>query len=783
MPSIAGFPSPSSLPSQAEFLSELCAHSVTAIVFLCTLLLIVPAAADYLPGHHACGVDGEVRAVEAWNGGYAVAGDFQHAGEISACNVAWWDGTVWHPLGEGIDAELSALTVYEGDLIAGLRWHSQGTGSVRRWDGATWTVMDPSLVDLQVKALTVYNGELLCGHLAWNGAAWFERLAIWGEILAFAEHDGQLLIGGAITGAGGTGGPALWTWDGETYGTLGDGPCYYDYYYHSDYVVDLHTYGGTVLAAVGGPEVMYRWDGSEWHLHQTGYFGDPETILIENVGSFAGLPVATGLQMDSTNWRETYAVISFPNDEYTKLVSPGPGVILTVLTLEDGLLLGGGFPWFNGLQTGNLVYVRADGSDRLGNDGIGLARDVLGLITSGSGSGAELFVHTSGTGLWTWTGDGFTPAGTWGGDTPPEIYCRRIWSWTIHDGALHAALEVGDGLPTIYRQESDGFVPLTTAGVNEMTSFRGHLTCRRAWAGSRISYWHESAWHDLATNVIGEIRDLAVWNDQLIVVGKVTVIDGVPVDHAAAHVDGVWEPLGGGFGFGAIQTAHVHEGELYIGGDFTTADGTTVNNISRWDGARWQPLGEGCEGHVWVLASFEGNLVAGGELTAAGGQPVNNLAVWDGACWHPLGSGTDGAVRGLAVHDSQLFIGGFFHLAGGTPAANITRWAGPVDGVFLPEELEVPTTRPVIVISAPNPFNPGTRITYRVPQAMQVKITIHDLRGRLIAVLLERQVAGGEHEICWDGRDRHGQPAPGGAYLVKLTTATSQDVRKITLVK
>jgi len=758
-------------------------HLTSVIISLCTFLGAWPVAAEYLPGHHACGIDGEVRAVVAWNGGYAVAGEFQAAGETLARNVAWWDGAVWHPLGEGIAAEISALTVYEGDLIAGLRWHSLGTGSVRRWNGSTWTVMDPSLVDMEVKALTVYDGVLFCGRLAWDGGGWVERLDVWGEILAFAEHGGLLLIGGAITGAAGEWGPALWTWDGETYSTLADGPCYYDSDYHADYVVDLHTYEGTVLAAVGGPAVMYRWDGITWHLHQTGYHDDPETILIENVGSFGGLPVATGLQLDSTNWRETYTVISFQEDAYTKLVPPGPGKIHTVLTVQDGLLFGGAIPWFDGVQTGNLVRLHAEGSDRLGSDGVGIARDVLGLITSGSGPTAELFVHTSGTGLWTWTAEGFAPAGNWGGDTPPEIYCRRIWSWTIHDGALHAALEVGDGLPTIFRRESDGFFPLTTAGVNEMTSFRGHLTCRRAWAGSRISYWHESAWHDLAANVIGEVRDLTVWNDQLIVVGKVSAIDGLPVDHAAAHVEGIWEPLGGGFGAGTIQTAYVHEGELYVGGDFTTADGTTVNNIARWDGARWQPLGEGCEGHVWVLASYEGNLVAGGELTAAGGQPVNNLAVWDGARWHPLGSGTDGEVRGLAVHDGQLFIGGFFHLAGGMPAANITRWAGPADGVSLPEEPEIPTARPGFVNIAPNPFNPGTHITYRVPHAMQVKITIHDLRGRLIVVPLERQVAGGEHEIHWDGRDRRRQPAPTGTYLVTLKTNTMQDVRKIALVR
>jgi len=100
-----------------------------------------------------------------------------------------------------------------------------------------------------------------------------------------------------------------------------------------------------------------------------------------------------------------------------------------------------------------------------------------------------------------------------------------------------------------------------------------------------------------------------------------------------------------------------------------------------------------------------------------------------------------------------------------------------------PDEPEVPSLHPTLVNIAPNPFNPGTRITYEVPHPMQVKIAIYDLRGRLIAVPLDLLVTARENEVTWDGCDQRGRPAPAGSYLVRLTTATAADVRKIALVK
>jgi hypothetical protein len=48
-----------------------------------------------------------------------IVGGFSVAGDMVANNIAAWDGNSWQPLGSGINGSVRALTVYNGELIAG----------------------------------------------------------------------------------------------------------------------------------------------------------------------------------------------------------------------------------------------------------------------------------------------------------------------------------------------------------------------------------------------------------------------------------------------------------------------------------------------------------------------------------------------------------------------------------------------------------------------------------------------------------------------------------------
>ncbi len=74
----------------------------------------------------------------------------------------------------------------------------------------------------------------------------------------------------------------------------------------------------------------------------------------------------------------------------------------------------------------------------------------------------------------------------------------------------------------------------------------------------------------------------------------------------------------------------------------------------------------------------------------------------------------------------------------------------------------------------PNPFNPGTSITYVLPQAAMVTLTIYDLLGRTVRVLVDGQQPGGRRWAEWDGRDTRGLPVASGAYIYRMA-ATGTD--------
>jgi len=81
----------------------------------------------------------------------------------------------------------------------------------------------------------------------------------------------------------------------------------------------------------------------------------------------------------------------------------------------------------------------------------------------------------------------------------------------------------------------------------------------------------------------------------------------------------------------------------------------------------------------------------------------------------------------------------------------------------------------VLTQNYPNPFNPMTTITFGVPEndgsnvPQHVTITIYDLRGRRLKMLVDRELIPGYHSVCWDGRDEMGGVVPSGVYFYGLT--------------
>ncbi len=103
---------------------------------------------------------------------------------------------------------------------------------------------------------------------------------------------------------------------------------------------------------------------------------------------------------------------------------------------------------------------------------------------------------------------------------------------------------------------------------------------------------------------------------------------------------------------------------------------------------------------------------------------------------------------------------------------------GPAAGVGVPRLAVVHPARP-------NPFNPRTTLSFDVPGAGQipVSLTIYDVEGRVIRRLLDRRLEAGRHAVDWDGHGAGGQPLAAGVYFYRVAIGDFVASRKLTLVK
>ena len=78
----------------------------------------------------------------------------------------------------------------------------------------------------------------------------------------------------------------------------------------------------------------------------------------------------------------------------------------------------------------------------------------------------------------------------------------------------------------------------------------------------------------------------------------------------------------------------------------------------------------------------------------------------------------------------------------------------------------------------PNPFNSSTNISFGLPEAGFVELTVFDVNGRLVSRLVNGVVSAGSHNYTFDAKNLES-----GIYLVKLSAAGETVTQKISFVK
>ncbi|MCI0514960.1 T9SS type A sorting domain-containing protein [candidate division KSB1 bacterium] len=83
----------------------------------------------------------------------------------------------------------------------------------------------------------------------------------------------------------------------------------------------------------------------------------------------------------------------------------------------------------------------------------------------------------------------------------------------------------------------------------------------------------------------------------------------------------------------------------------------------------------------------------------------------------------------------------------------------------------------------PNPFNKSTHISYTLPEKSLVKLTIYDVNGKMVKLLVHEIQEPGQFHLTWNGADTHGQDVASGNYYFKIETAKTSEFRKMIYIK
>ncbi len=171
----------------------------------------------------------------------------------------------------------------------------------------------------------------------------------------------------------------------------------------------------------------------------------------------------------------------------------------------------------------------------------------------------------------------------------------------------------------------------------------------------------------------------------------------------------------------------------------------------------------------WVTSVFANATMTYFVATSTGLYSTSNLN-GTATVWAQEGSNTIGNVVCTMVkgRDSDEFVAVATHGAGIYSASNVT---SVEDGSSLPEDYTLSQ-------NYPNPFNPSTTISFSLPQAGKVKLTLFDALGRNVQEISNKEFSAGDHSINFNAAN-----LTSGVYFYRIEAGSFVQSKKMLLLK
>lgn len=246
------------------------------------------------------GVVGTVLALAVSGGELYVGGSFSMVGNVSANNIAKWDGSAWSTLGgngnNGTNGNVLAIAVSGSNIYVGGSFTSAGgvsLNNIARWDGSSWSPLGSGITNGDVRAIAAVSNKVYVGGVfttaggnnvnniaSWDGGTWSAlgngiNNGVNSPVLAIAVKDSAVYAGGSFTIAGGDSASriALWNSSNNSWSPLGAGVSFGDVNALALNGTDLYAGGIFTVAGSASAKKVAKWDGNNWSPLGSGISG------------------------------------------------------------------------------------------------------------------------------------------------------------------------------------------------------------------------------------------------------------------------------------------------------------------------------------------------------------------------------------------------------------------------------------------------------------------------------------------------------------------------------
>ena len=578
------------------------------------------------------------------------AGTFTTASSFACNRIAQWDGTMWLPLGTGMNGPVFALAVLNNELIAAGSFTTAGgvaCNNIARWNGSSWSAAGSGV-----------NGRVNC---------------------LLPDFGSSVIVGGDFTTAGPSSASHIARFNGTSWSTLGAGLSN-----EPDSLANFNNqiYAGGNFGSANGSATFVsgftRWTGSTWQALGTAGTGissgaAPPHVFSMNV--FNEVLYLGGL-FDLAGGIDCHGIAKFDGTTFSPVAAPGgvDGIgppqaqVFAMTQHQNSLLVAGSFSSAGG-QPSSLVARWND-------------QEWSQLSAQPTGDVNCLSIYRG----------NLVAGGGFDFNTSTGLIAHNLAQYT--PGNVAAPFENLNGL-TGPNGPVLAVIPGSTSLVNPTLWVAGSFTQLQGLNCNNIGQLDQ--FNDVTTVGNGfnaPVRVLRRFGNIIHAGGDFTVSGSVAVNRIARFTGGAWQPLGTGIANGSVSAMAEFSGNFYVGGTFTSAGGLSTIAVARWNGSAWSTLGAslGVTSSVRAMTIFNNQLIIAGILP---NPPVNspNILAYDGANFIPLGTGlgstNNGGVSAVAVHKGELYAAGSFPMNNQT--VNLARWNGsfwaPLDSTIPADDI------------------------------------------------------------------------------------------------